>query len=236
LAGLATGLGALPVFLVKKLSNRTLDALLGFSAGVMLSASFFSLLEPALNMGGLLPTVIGFILGVLIIELTDRIIPHVHVVKGAEGIMTKTIKKVWLFVLAIMIHNIPEGLAVGVAYGSGDLSKANAVAIAIGLQNAPEGLATAFALLTIEGYTKLYAFTIALLSGLIEPVFGAIGVSVASISNVIVPYAMSFAAGAMIYVISDEIIPETHSRGYELEASMGLIVGFLVMMILDNIM
>lgn len=236
LAGLATGLGALPVLVLRKVPQKIIDSLLGFSAGVMLAASFFSLIIPALEIGGLYSVVPGFILGVLVIIIADDLIPHEHFIKGLEGEhLAKRLKRIWLFILAITLHNFPEGFAVGVSFGTGSVSEAISITVAIGLQNAPEGLAVAFALMSTLKYSRTYAFIIALLTGLVEPIAGLLGVVMTTLSNIILPYALAFAAGAMIYVVSDEIIPESHRLGHERYASIGLIIGFIIMMILDTL-
>ncbi len=232
LAGLATGVGALPVFLFRSVSHRLLDTLLGFAAGVMLAATSFSLVVPAIEMGGLWITSLGMIAGGIFLSLADRIVPHFHEATGFEG-LSSNMKKVWLFILAITIHNFPEGLAVGVGFGGGDLKKGMALAIGIGIQNMPEGLAVAFPLLR-ERCSRTKAFLIALATGLVEPIGGAIGAGAVTIARPFLPFGLAFAAGTMLFVISNEIIPETHSHGYEKEATLGVILGFLVMMILDN--
>lgn len=233
LAGLATGMGALLVFFVRKVSDKFLDASLGFAAGVMLAATSFSLIVPAIEIGGIWKTVIGIMLGTLFLIYTERLIPHMHHVTGKKGHATH-LSRLWLFILAITIHNFPEGMAVGVGFGGGDIKAGMVLAIGIGLQNIPEGLAVALPLLR-EKNSKTQSFLIALLTGLVEPIGGLLGVSVVSIGRFILPYGMAFAAGAMLFVISEEIIPETHSRGNDREATIGVIVGFIVMMVLDNV-
>ena len=218
------------------MSQKFIDTLLGFSAGVMLAASFFSLIIPALDIGGLYTTLIGIVLGVLAIFLANEYLPHEHLVKGVEGRLVLRIRRIWLFVFAITIHNLPEGLAVGVGFGSGDAREAITLALAIGMQNAPEGLAVAFALTSTLRYTAKYSFTIALLTGLVEPIAGVLGAYLITVSRSLLPYAMAFAGGAMIYIISNEIIPESHRLGHEKHASIGLIIGFLIMLILDNML
>ncbi|RLE91041.1 MAG: ZIP family metal transporter [Thermoprotei archaeon] len=235
LAGLATGIGALPVFFFRKIPQKVIDALLGFSAGVMLAASFFSLIIPALDIGGLYVTLMGIILGVMMIFLANEYLPHEHLIKGIEGYHRLRIRRIWLFVFAITIHNLPEGLAVGVGFGTGNIKEAIVLAVAIGLQNAPEGLAVAFSLMATLRYTARYSFVVALLTGLVEPVAGVLGAYLTTISHMLLPYAMASAGGAMIYVVSNEIIPESHRLGHEKQASLGLIIGFLIMLILDNI-
>jgi len=230
-AGLATGVGALPVLFVKRPSKRYLDLMLGFAAGVMLAASVFSLLIPAIDDGGVWVTVGGMLLGALVLHLIDRLVPHEHFIRGREGPSSR-LRKIWLFILAITIHNFPEGLAVGVGFGGGSLSAAIALAIGIGLQNMPEGLAVALPL-TGEGYSRGRALLYATLTGLVEPIGGLLGVSLVLIAKPILPWGLAFAAGAMLFVISDEIIPESHRNGHERLATLGVMVGFAVMMLLD---
>ena len=229
-AGLATGAGALPVLFAKKVSNRLLDVMLGFSAGVMLAATSFSLIIPAIDLGGPWIVVIGIIIGALVLHLIDRFVPHFHPVLGPEGPPSK-LSRVWLFVIAITIHNFPEGLAVGVSFGVGNIKAAIVVAMAIGLQNMPEGLAVALPLRR-EGYSRRKSLWYATLTGLVEPVGG---VALVSIFHPILPWALAFAAGAMLFVVSDEIIPESHRKGFEREATFGLIIGFVIMMLLDSL-
>jgi len=231
LAGLATGAGALPVLFTRKVSDRLLDIMLGFSAGIMLAATFFSLLVPAIDLGDVWIAVFGIILGAVALHLADRFIPHFHPALGAEGPSSR-LSRVWLFALAITIHNFPEGLAVGVSFGSGDVKTGLVVAMAIGLQNMPEGLAVALPLLR-EGYSRRRSLWYGTLTGLVEPVGGLLGVALVSIFHPILPWALAFAAGAMLFVISDEIIPESHRKGFERQATFGLVAGFIVMMLLD---
>lgn len=232
LAGLATGLGAVLIFFFRRVSDALLDAALGFAAGVMLAATSFGLLVPALQQGGIWQTVSGMILGTLFLVYTERFIPHLHEVAGVKGPNT-ALSKLWLFIFAITIHNFPEGLAVGVGFGGGDIKAGTKLAVGIGLQNIPEGLAVAFPLLR-EKSTRLKAFIIALCTGLVEPAGGLLGISIVSLGTFLLPYGLAFAAGAMLFVISEEIIPETHSRGNDRKATIGLITGFIIMMILDN--
>ncbi|MCG3256165.1 MAG: ZIP family metal transporter [Candidatus Heimdallarchaeota archaeon] len=243
-AGLATALGAIPVFFKKSISDKTLDLLLGFAAGVMLAASAFSLLVPALNLDPLpigskfeldsiWVVVIGVIIGAVFIDIIDKWAPHKHFVAGPEGRMTKRLAATWLFVIAITIHNFPEGLAVGVSFGTGNVGEGSVVAIAIGLQNIPEGTAVAMPLLR-EGYSKKKAFMIAAATGLVEPLGAVIGVSAVSSAQFFLGFGMAFAAGAMIFVVVDEIIPETHGKEYARLVTFGVIIGFVVMMFLDN--
>jgi ZIP family zinc transporter len=231
IAGLATGAGALPVLFLKKVSDRILDVMLGFSAGIMLAATFFSLIIPTIDLGGVWVAVAGIILGAIALHLVDRFIPHFHPALGAEGPPSR-LSRVWLFALAITIHNFPEGLAVGVSFGSGDVASGLVVALAIGLQNMPEGLAVALPLMR-EGYSRGRSLWYGTLTGLVEPVGGLLGVALVSIFHQILPWALAFAAGAMLFVVSDEIIPESHRKGFERQATFGLVAGFIVMMLLD---
>ncbi len=230
-AGLATGVGALPVLFTKRISDRLLDVMLGFSAGVMLAATSFSLIVPALELSGPFVAVFGLSLGAPVLHLADRFIPHFHPFLGAEG-PSSGLPRVWLFVLAITIHNFPEGLAVGVSFGSGDVAMGIVIAMAIGLQNMPEGLAVALPLLR-EGYSRSKSLWYGTLTGLVEPVGGLLGVALVSIFQPILPWGLAFAAGAMLFVVSDEMIPESHRKGFARESTFGLIAGFVVMMFLD---
>ncbi len=237
-AGLMTALGATPIFLTRNISQRMLDVLLGLAAGVMLAATSFSLIVPSLEYsgGGLksaLITSAGILAGAIFLDLTDKHAPHEHLLdKRIEGGATKSLKKIWLFIIAITIHNFPEGLAVGVGFGDNNISNGLTLALGIGIQNLPEGLAVAISLVR-EKYTQKHAFTIALLTGLVEPIGGLLGLFLVSIFKPILPFTLAFAAGAMLFVISDEIIPETHQGGHEREATFGVIIGFVIMMILD---
>ena len=240
-AGSMTTVGALPVLFGRAPGERTRDTLLGFAAGVMLAASFFSLIVPSLDISerlygeGAAPAAVavgGILLGAIAVAALNRFLPHEHFVQGREGPEAASLRKVWLFIIAITIHNLPEGLAVGVGFGSGDTANGTALAIGIGLQNAPEGLAVAVALMG-EGYGRVRAFAIAALTGLVEPIGGLVGAAAVSISEPILPWGLTFAAGAMLYVISHEIIPETHRRGFQNEATAGLTVGLCLMLFLD---
>ncbi len=174
-----------------------------------------------------------FMLGGLSVYLADRYVPHAHFEKGVEG-PPSSMAKVWLLVLAITIHNFPEGLAVGVSFGSADIATGISVAVAIGLQNVPEGLAVAAPLIR-EGYSKRYAAGLALLTGLVEPIGGVLGVSIIVFATVLLPYGLAFAAGAMIFVIGEEMVPESHAGGNARAAMWGIMIGFIIMMMLDNI-
>ncbi|HKK29800.1 MAG TPA: ZIP family metal transporter [Alphaproteobacteria bacterium] len=240
-AGLMTGIGALPVMVGAVPSERVRDMLLGFAAGVMLSASFFSLIIPSLEVSrelygtGLIPAliaVVGILLGMGAIGFLNWKMPHEHFTSGREGPPAPLLRRIWLFIIAITIHNFPEGLAVGVGFGSGDIDNGISLATGIGLQNAPEGLAVAVSLIGV-GYSRAKAVLYATITGLVEPVGGLLGASVVSISEPLLPWGLVFAAGAMLYVISHEIIPETHRRGFQTEATTGLAIGLVVMLFLD---
>ena len=236
LAGLSTALGAIPIFFFKDISQRLMDVLLGFAAGVMLAASAFSLLVPALELptGGVYVVVSGFLMGAGFVHILDRWAPHEHFIKGPEGIKTSKLAATWLFVIAITIHNFPEGLAVGVGFGTGNIAAGSIIAIAIGMQNIPEGSAVAFPLVR-EGYSKWKALSIALFTGLVEPIGGLIGVAAVTLATGMLGFGMAFAAGAMVFVVSDEIIPESHRMGHERQATFGVVIGFGLMMFLDNL-
>lgn len=238
LAGMSTTLGAVPIFFTKKISHKYLDGLLGFAAGVMLAATCFSLIIPSINYGGgdlkaVLITSLGIMTGGIMLDLIDKYAPHEHMLfeNKKEG-NNSSLSKVWLFIIAITIHNFPEGLAVGVGFGTNNISDGLSLALGIGLQNIPEGLAVALALKR-ENYSNKQAFLIAMLTGIVEPIGGAIGIVLSSISKPMLPFILALAAGAMLFVISDEIIPETHEHGYERIATYGLLIGFVIMMILD---
>ncbi len=242
-----TALGAGAVFFFKSIDRRLLDGMLGFAAGVMIAASFWSLLAPAIEMsqGGSLPAwlpaVIGFLLGGGFLWVIDRLLPHLHLgfpMEEAEGLKTSWQRSI-LLVLAITLHNIPEGLAVGVAFGavaaglpSAALAGAVALAIGIGLQNFPEGAAVAVPLRR-EGFSRLKAFWYGQLSGVVEPIAGVIGAAAVLLIRPLLPFALSFAAGAMIYVVVEELIPESQLNKQTDVATFGAMMGFAVMMLLD---
>ena len=240
-----TALGASSVFLFKSMSRMTLDGMLGFTGGVMVAASFWSLLSPAIEMSAgegfvkVMPSAIGFGLGALFIFGLDKILPHIHInFKESEGIKTPW-RRTTLLVLAITLHNIPEGLAIGVLFGgvaSGipEASIAGAVVLAfgIGLQNFPEGIAVAMPLRR-SGVSKLKSFWYGQLSAIVEPIAGVIGAVAVTFFTPILPYALAFAAGAMIFVVVEEVIPETQLDKYTDIATLGFIGGFIIMMCLD---
>lgn len=242
-----TALGAAGVFFHKAVNKQLLNGFLGFAAGVMIAASFWSLLAPAIEMSegkslpSWVPAAVGFFTGALFLFGADKVLPHLHLglpMEKKEGIKTSWHRSV-LLVLAITLHNIPEGLAVGVAFGavaanfdSATLSGAIALAIGIGIQNFPEGLAVSMPLRR-EGLSRIKSFWYGQLSGAVEPIAGVIGAAVVLLAEPLLPYALSFAAGAMIFVVVEELIPESQQGGDTDIATIGAIGGFLVMMILD---
>lgn len=241
LAGLATGVGALPALFFKDISQKLFNSLLGAAAGVMLAATAFSLLVPGMDYGeqiwpgkGLLIVSAGMLLGALFLHFADEKLPHLHFDAVADESLD-SLQKISLFIVAITIHNFPEGMSVGVSFGSGDMKNGFVLAIAIALQNLPEGLAVALPLVGL-GYNKWKAVAIATLTGLVEPVGGLLGITMVTIFSSVLPIAMGFAAGAMLFVISEEIIPETHARGRSRIATFSLMVGFIIMMILDRML
>lgn len=233
---LLNSIGALAVLIWRKPSERFLDTALGFAAGAMLAASFTSLILPGIEVGGILPVLIGVLLGSFILDYADHNVPHLHGIKGEEGGATARIKAVWLFIIAITIHNMPEGLAVGVSFGSGDVRNAIPLMIAIGLQNIPEGFAVAASALGLGMGTYFYASIVGIRAGLVEIPLAVLGAWAVSVAQPILPYAMGFAAGAMLYVISDEIVPETHRKGHERLATFGTILGVVVMLFMDVVL
>ncbi|MBN1578500.1 MAG: ZIP family metal transporter [Chitinispirillaceae bacterium] len=242
-----TALGAAAVFLFKTINRKILDGMLGFAAGVMIAASYWSLLAPAIEMvedeGGVpwIPALIGFLSGGLFLWATDKILPHLHLglpIEQAEGIQTNW-KRSILLVLAITLHNIPEGLAVGVAFGavaaglpSASMGAAVALALGIGIQNFPEGAAVSVPLRR-EGLSRFKSFWYGQLSGIVEPIAGVVGAAAVLIMRPILPYALSFAAGAMIFVVVEELIPESQQEGNTDIATSGAMFGFAIMMMLD---
>jgi ZIP family zinc transporter len=242
-----TGIGAATIFAFKKVDQKILDIMLGFAAGVMIAASFWSLLAPSIEMAtkqGMipwLPALSGFLLGAVFFRGIDKLLPHLHPllpVEKAEGIKTSW-PKCTLLVLALTIHNIPEGLAVGVAFGSAvanpdtmPIVGAIALALGIGIQNFPEGLAVSFPLYR-DGFSKEKSFWYGLLSGAVEPVAAVIGAAIVMLVQPLLPYALAFAAGAMIFVVVEEVIPESQQGGNGDLATMGTMFGFALMMFLD---
>jgi len=233
LAGaLATGLGALPAALASRASDRLLDGLLGFAGGIMISVTVFGLLLPAFDTGGWGTTLLGLAVGVGLLALADRTVPHLHLLEGPEGPRV-SLQRAWLIVLAITIHNFPEGLAVGVTFGRGDIDAAIILAIGIAIQDMPEGLAVALPLVR-EGYRPGKAIGYATLTGLVEPLAALLGVSLVLVFGRLLPLGLAFAAGAMTYVVFDEIIPESYRRGHREAATFGVLSGFILMTTLER--
>jgi len=233
LTSLLNAIGSLPVLVIKKPIGRLTDLGLGFASGVMLAASFTSLIIPGIEHGGILQVLLGIIAGTAAVSLMDKFIPHMHVIKGFEGASSK-LRAIWLFTLAITIHNVPEGLAVGVGLGSGELAAGLGLMIAIGLQNVPEGLSVGLSLIATEKYSRWRAYLIAALSGIVELPLAVLGGATVIAAHQVLPYAMGFAAGAMVFVVSDEIIPEVHRLGREKVISYSLIIGLMLMLFLDT--
>lgn len=238
-----TALGAAFVFTTKNMSKRMLDCMLGFAGGVMIAASFWSLLAPAIDMsdGKWAPAAAGFLIGGVFLGAVDRVLPHLHFgfpIDEAEGLRTSW-KRSTLLILAITLHNIPEGLAVGVAFGaiasgfpSATLTAAVALAIGIGIQNFPEGLAVSMPLRG-EGMSRLKSFWYGQLSATVEPIAAVAGAIAATVARPLLPYALGFAAGAMIFVVVEEVIPESQRNGNTDLATGGAMIGFALMMALD---
>ena len=242
IAGLGTGFGALPVFLLRGLGSRTQDLLLGFSAGIMLAASFFSLILPGLAAASLhvafnpaLVIVGGVFLGAFGLWWVHQHVPHEHLLMGREGPADSRVGRMLLIVLAITLHNFPEGLAVGVGFGADDMGNAVALMTGIGVQNMPEGLVVAIALVA-AGRSRVQAFAVALLTGLVEPLGGLVGAAAVELAGALLPWGLGTAAGAMLFVISNEIIPETHRRGHQASVTFALLGGFGLMMTLDQVL
>jgi ZIP family zinc transporter len=244
IAGLSTGFGALPVLFVRSLSPRMTATLLGFGGGVMLAAAAFSLLGTAFELyamdnasplDAVLGTGLGFLLGAAFIYGADRALPHEHFLKGHEGPEAGFVRGAWLFVFAIGLHNLPEGLAVGVGFSGPDTGTGYVVSTGIVMQNLPEGLIAAVSLVAV-GYRPGFALAIAAATGLVETLGGVLGLCLAGALEVLVPVAMAFAAGAMVYVVGQEVVPESHAGGRSRAATWGIVSGFLLMMALDQLL
>lgn len=237
--GGATVIGALLGFVFKKISHKFSDAVLGFAAGVMLSAAVIGLILPSLENGGnfaVFITIAGMFFGAISLNIIDRFMPHLHRLAGADQENhpdgTARINKIMLFVLAIAIHNFPEGIAAGVGFGSGSNAEAFTIAGGIALQNIPEGMVIIAPMLS-AGISKRRTFMIAAATGLIEIVGTLLGYLAVSISAAVLPFALAFAGGTMLYIISDEMIPETHAHGNERGATYALLAGFCLMLLVD---
>ncbi len=239
-AAAATAAGAIPALIGRSMTQRTADTMLGFAAGVMLSASYFSLILPGIDVaetmfGSLwiaaMVAAVGIALGAGFVAWLNAVLPHEHFLTGREGGDAAALARIWLFVLAITIHNFPEGLSIGVAFGA-DRANGLSVMTGISLQDIPEGLAVAVALVG-QGYTRRRAFLVTMATGLVEPVGALLGATAVSVSSALLPWGLTFAAGAMLYIISHEILPETHRNGHQNRATAGLIFGLILMMFLD---
>ncbi len=241
IAFLATTLGAAFVLIGKPLSQRTSDTMLGFAAGVMLSASYFSLIIPGISVAeelwgstaiAALIAAVGIALGAGFVAWLNSTLPHEHFQTGQENADSSSLARIWLFVIAITIHNFPEGMSIGVSFGGNNISRGLSVMTGISLQDIPEGLAVAVALMS-RGYGKWKSFGAAALTGAVEPLGALVGSSAVSLSTGILPLGLTFSAGAMLYIISHEIVPETHRSGHQNRATTGLIFGLILMMFLD---
>ena len=235
--GGATIIGSCIGFLFKNISHKFSDMMIAFAAGVMMAAAVLGLVLPSVEYGGkfgLIVTVIGIFAGALCLNLVDKIVPHLHKLVGPdiEDHHNANLSKVLLFVLAIAIHNLPEGIAAGVSFGSGDVSQALIIAGGIALQNIPEGMVIIAPMLA-AGVSRSRTFVCAMLTGLVEVVGTLIGYFAVSVASVILPFALAFAGGTMLYVVSDEMIPETHAHGNERGSTYALLVGFCVMLVTD---
>ncbi len=235
--GGATVFGSLIGFLFKKLSHKFSDIVLSFAAGVMLAAAVLGLILPSLEYGGqygILITVVGVFVGAVCLNFIDKVVPHLHRLIGndEETHHNADLSKVLLFVTAIAIHNLPEGIAAGVGFGSGDSAQALMIAGGIALQNIPEGMVIIGPMLA-AGVTPRKTFICAMLTGVIEVIGTLLGYLAVTVASVILPFALAFAGGTMLYVISDEMIPETHAHGHQRGATYALLVGFCVMLISD---
>lgn len=244
---LMTALGSAVVFITKDISRKVLDGMLGFAGGIMIAASFWSLLAPAIemsegkNIANWFPAAAGFLAGGIFLRGIDRILPHLHLdlpISQAEGVQTAWRRSI-LLILAVTLHNIPEGLAIGVAFGavaanfpSATLPTAIVLAVGIGIQNFPEGLAVSIPLRR-EGMSRLKSFWYGQLSAIVEPIAGVIGVVAVIYAQSILPYALAFAAGAMVFVVIEELIPESQRGGNADLATMYAMIGFTIMMVLD---
>ena len=235
--GGATVIGALIGFLFKGITHKFSDIVLSFAAGVMLAAAVLGLIVPSLDYGGkygLFITVAGIFAGALCLNLIDKLVPHLHKLAGAdiESHKSTNLSKVLLFVTAIAIHNLPEGIAAGVGFGSGDTAQAMIIALGIALQNIPEGMVIIGPMIA-AGVKPGRTLFLAIMTGLVEVVGTLIGYFAVSIASAILPFALAFAGGTMLYVISDEMIPETHAHGHERGATYALLVGFCLMLVTD---
>lgn len=239
--GGATVIGALIGFIFQKIPHKWNDAIMGFAAGVMLAAAIIGLILPAAEMvgkSGIWVVGLGLLTGAVFLNLMDKVTPHLHHISGVDEEEHKNnhdLNKVLLFVMAIGIHNLPEGLAAGMAFGGGDIGNALSVAVGIAIQNIPEGMIIISPML-LAGIKKQRTFLIALATGLVEVIGTFLGFFAVNLAESILPFALAFAGGTMLYVVGDEMIPETHSHGYERMATYSLIIGFFIMLLMNNIL
>ncbi|MBP3559486.1 MAG: ZIP family metal transporter [Clostridia bacterium] len=239
--GGATVFGAIIGFIFKNISHKISDIVLSFAAGVMLAASVLGLILPSIEYGGkygIIVTVVGIFTGAVCLNIIDKLVPHLHKLSGGEEELhkhNKDINKVILFVLAIAIHNLPEGIAAGVGFGSGNVSDAIMIALGIALQNIPEGMVIITPMLT-AGIKPRKTFLIALTTGLVEVVGTLLGYFAVNLASAILPFALAFAGGTMLYVVSDEMILETHAHGSERGATYSLLFGFCLMLVFDVVL
>jgi len=235
--GGATVIGSVLGFIFKNISHKFSDIVLSFAAGVMLAAAVLGLIVPSLEYGGkygILITIVGIFVGALCLNLIDKVVPHLHKLMGSdiESHNNANLNKVLLFVTAIAIHNLPEGIAAGVSFGSDDISQAIMIAGGIALQNVPEGMVIIGPMLA-AGVKPRKTFICAMITGLVEVIGTLLGYFAVSVASAILPFALAFAGGTMLYVISDEMIPETHAHGSERGATYALLAGFCLMLISD---
>ena len=239
--GGATIIGAAIGFCVKDVSHKVNDMILSFAAGIMLAAAVNGLIAPAFELVSgkqLVIPVIGIFVGALFLNFMDKVTPHLHKLTGTEEEQhtnNKNLSRALLFVMAVAIHNLPEGMAAGVSFGNDDVSAAMTVAVGIALQNIPEGIVTVSPLV-MSGVSRKRAFVLAAATGFIEVAGTLLGFFVANLSHAILPFALAFAGGTMLYIISDEMIPETHSHGYERTSTYSLLVGFTLMLVMDMVL
>lgn len=240
--GGATIIGAAIGFCVKNVSHKVNDMILSFAAGIMLAAAVNGLIAPAFELVSgvqMLIPIVGIFVGALFLNLMDKVTPHLHKLAGTdpeeEHVNNKNLSRALLFVMAVAIHNLPEGMAAGVGFGNDDVHAALTVAVGIALQNIPEGIVTVSPLV-MSGVSRERAFLLAIATGFIEVTGTLLGYFVANISAAILPFALAFAGGTMLYIISDEMIPETHSHGYERTSTYSLLVGFTLMLIMDMLL
>ena len=235
--GMATVIGSLIGFAFKKISHSFSDIILSFAAGVMLAAAVIGLVLPSLEYGNIWITILGIFAGAIFLNFVDKLVPHLHSMAGTdtESHNNAKLNKVLLFVLAIAIHNLPEGIAAGVGFGTGDVAHAMIIAAGIALQNIPEGIVIIAPMLS-AGVSKSRTFAIAMMTGVVEVLGTIIGYMAVGVASAVLPFALSFAGGTMLYIISDEMIPETHAHGEERGATYALLAGFCLMLFMDTML